>query len=170
MIVTKPLPSLPLTNILTGDTTSTSSTLSPTARLAVISSMSIIGSLLLVALILYFYFRWNVPPRTQAPVEDQLPDPPLSPTSIRIVGVSEVPEAVEDDQGMANVRSPWSPINPGFPKIGPVDFSRSEVQPGTRVNASHTHLPIAERNESGFFSTSSPQLQNTEDVVRPHLS
>jgi hypothetical protein len=163
----KVLPTLCLTDV---STTVSSSSLSPTARLAIITSISVTGSLLLLALIIYFYFQWTCSSRTQAPVEDPLPNPPLSPTSIRIVGVSEVPEAVEDNQSMTNVRSPWSPINPGFPEIGPVDFSRSEVQPGTRVDASQTHLPIAERDESGFFSTSSPRLQNTEDMVRSHLS
>jgi len=103
-------------------------------------------------------------------VEDPLPNPPLRPTSIRIVGVSEVPEAVEDNQSMSNVRSPWSPINPGFPEIGLVDFSRSEVQPGTRVDASQTHLPMAVRDESGFFSTSSLRSRNTDDMVRLHPS
>ena len=165
-----PFSSLHLTNLSTEDTTGASATLSPTARLAIITSTSIIGSLLLLALIIYSYFRWVFSPRVQAPVEDPLPNPPLSPTSIRIVGVSEIPEAVEDDQSMTNVRSPWSPINPGFPEIGLVDFSRSEVQPGTRVDASQTHLPIAERDESGFFSTGSPRLQNTEDMVCSHLS
>ena len=169
----KPLPSLHPTNLSTENATgasSTLSTLSPTARLAVITSTSIIGSLLLLALIIYLYFRWVRSPRARLPVEDPLPNPPLSPTSIRIVGVSEVPEAVEDSHSLANVRSPWSPINPGFPEIGHVDFSRSEVQPGTRVDASQTHLPIAERDESGFFSTSSPRLRNTEDLVSLHLS
>ena len=158
---------LRLTEVSTEDT---SSTLSPTTRLAIITSASITGSLLLLALIIYFYFRRTPSPRTQAPVVDPFPNPPLSPTSIRIVGVSEVPEAVEDIQGMANVRSPWSPINPGFPEIGPVDFSRSDVQPGTRVDASQTHLPIAERDESGFFSTSSIPSRNAEDMVRSNLS
>ena len=165
----KPLPTPRLTEFLTEATTSAPSTLSPTTRLAIITSTAITGSLLLLALIIYIYIRWIPSPRTQAPVEDPLPNPPLSPTSIRIVGVSEVPEAVEDDQSMANVRSPWSPINPGFPEIGPVDFSRSEVQPGTRVDASQTHLPIAKRNESGFFSTSSLQLRNTDNIVRSRL-
>jgi hypothetical protein len=169
-----PVRGLPSADILTENTTSENttspSTLSPTARLAIITSTSIVGSLLLVALIAYIYFRWNFSSRTQAPVEDPLPNPPLSPTSIHIVGVSEVPEAVDDDQSMTNIRSPWSPINPGFPQIGPVDFSRSEVQPGTRIDASQTHLPLAERNESGFFSTGSPRLQNTDDLVCSHLS
>lgn len=166
----KPLLGLHLTSLLTEDTTGVPSTLSPTARLAIITSTSITGSLLLLALIIYIYFRWVSSSRTQAPVEDPLPNPPLSPTSIRIVAVSEVPEGVEDNQSLANVRSPWSPINPGFPEIGRVDFSRSEVQPGTRVDASQTHLPIAERNESGFFSISSPRLRNTEDMVQSPLS
>lgn len=165
----KPLPTPRLTELSTEDTTSASSTLSPTARLAIITSTSVTGSLLLLALIIYIYTRRTPSPRTQAPVEDPLPNPPLSPTSIRIVGVSEIPDAVEDNQSMANVRNPWSPINPGFPEIGLVDFSRSEVQPGTRVDASQTHLPIAERNESGFFSTSSLRLQNTDDNVRSNL-
>jgi hypothetical protein len=166
----KPFPSLPVTELLIDGTTGASSTLSPTARLAIITSTSIIGSLLLVALITYFCFKRFLSSRALAPVEDPLPNPPLSPTSIRIVGVSEVPEAVEDSQSMGNVRSPWSPINPGFPEIGPVDFSHSEVQPGTRVDASQTHLPLAERDESGFFSTSSPRLRNAEDMVRSQLS
>ena len=157
------------TEYVTG-TSSTSSTLSPAARLAVITTTSIIGSLILLALIIYLYFRRVHSPRARVPVEDPLPNPPLSPTSIRVVGVSVVPEAVEDSHSLTDVRSPWSPINPGFPEIGLVDFSRSEVQPGTRVDASQTHLPIAERDESGFFSTSSPRLQNTEDMVSPHLS
>lgn len=169
-IASKPLPSLRLTWLLTEGTTGAASTLSPTARLAIIISTSVTGSLLLLALIIYIYIRWSPSPRTQVPVEDPLPNPPLSPRSIRIVGVSEVPEAVEDNQSMTNVRSPWSPINPGFPEIGLVDFSRSEVQPGTRVDASQTHLPIAERNESGFFSTSSLRSRSTDDVVRSPLS
>ena len=69
------------------------------------------------------------------------PKTPLTPSKIQLCQVIEVPERVTNDGTMIDIRSPWSPINP----------RKLDVPLGAGADTGRNHLPILQRDQSGYF-------------------